>query len=143
MKLMVGEILDLVAAADTEDKKINILRANYSPAMEDVLRWSHDPTIVFFTDKIPPYTPDQSPEGLTMTTLYSEHKRFYMFARDAHIDNSRKTVLLIQMLEALGNKEASVLEQVIKKNLLVVSKNLAEKAYPGMFLKPVRVPVGS
>ena len=47
MKLMVGEILDLVAAADTEDKKINILRANYSPAMEDVLRWSHDPTIVF------------------------------------------------------------------------------------------------
>ena len=66
-----------------------------------------------------------------------------MFARDAHIDDSRKTVLLIQMLEALGNKEASVLEQVIKKNLLVVSKNLAEKAYPGMFLKPVRVPVGS
>ena len=101
---MVGEILDLVAAADTEDKKINILRANYSPAMEDVLRWSHDPTIVFFTDKIPPYTPDQSPEGLTMTTLYSEHKRFYMFSRDARIDDSRKTVGQKIAKALMGNK---------------------------------------
>ena len=54
MRLNISEILDLVNQAETEDQKINLLRKNYSPAMEDVLQWAYNPNIVLFTDKIPP-----------------------------------------------------------------------------------------
>lgn len=138
---MIGEILEQVSQAQTEIEKVNILRKNYSPALEDVLHWAYDPNVIFFTDKIPPYTIDQSPEGLTMTSLYSEHKRFYLFLRESRIEQNRKTVLLIQMLEALGQKESKILEQIITKKIDSVSKDLVEKAYPGIFTRPIRIPM--
>ena len=141
MRLMISEIFQQVSQAQTENEKINILRKNYSPALEDVLHWAYDPNIVFFTRTTPPYTPDQSPEGLSLTSLYSEHKRFYMFLKNSRIDSSRKNVLLIQMLESLGDKEAKILEQVINKNISCISKELAEKAYPGLFNKPIKIPM--
>ena len=141
MKLLVSEILAKVAAAETETKKINLLRENYSPALEDVLHWAYDPTIKFFTNKVPPYTPDQSPDGLAMTTLYSEHKRFYLFLEQTKVDPARKTVLLIQMLEALSSAEAKILENILLKNIPEVTKDLAEKAYPGLLQRPIRIPV--
>jgi hypothetical protein len=141
MRLNISEILDLVNQAETEDQKINLLRKNYSPAMEDVLHWAYAPNLNFFTDKIPPYTPDMSPEGLSLTSLYSEHKRFYMFLKESRIDLNRKGILLIQMLEALGDKEAKVLEGIIKRNIPSVPKELAEKAYPGLLSRPIRIPM--
>ncbi len=141
MRLNISEILEQVSQAQTENEKINILRRNYSPALEDVLHWAYDSNIVFYTKTIPQYTPDQSPEGLSLTSLYNEHKRFYMFLKDSRIDSSRKNVLLIQMLESLGSKESKILEQIISKNIEAVSRELAEKAYPGLFTKPIRIPM--
>jgi len=141
MKLLVSEILAKVAAAETEAKKINLLRENYSPALEDVLHWAYDPNIKFFTNKVPPYTPDQSPDGLAMTTLYSEHKRLYLFLEQTKIDAARKNILLIQMLEALSGAESKILENILLKNIPEVSKDLAEKAYPGLLQRPIRIPV--
>jgi len=141
MKLLVSEILAKVAAAETEAKKINLLRENYSPALEDVLHWAYDPNIKFFTNKVPPYTPDQSPDGLAMTTLYSEHKRFYLFLEQTRVDAARKNILLIQMLEALSGAESKILENILLKNIPEVSKDLAEKAYPGLLQRPIRIPV--
>jgi hypothetical protein len=141
MKLLVSEILAKVATAETEAKKINLLRENYSPALEDVLHWAYDPNIKFFTNKVPPYTPDQSPDGLAMTTFYSEHKRLYLFLEQTKIDAARKNILLIQMLEALSAAEAKILENILLKNIPEVSKDLAEKAYPGLLQRPIRIPV--
>lgn len=141
MKLLVSEILAKVATAETEAKKINLLRENYSPALEDVLHWAYDPNIKFFTNKVPPYTPDQSPDGLAMTTLYSEHKRLYLFLQQTKIDAARKNILLIQMLEALSGAESKILENILLKNIPEVSKDLAEKAYPGLLQRPIRIPV--
>jgi hypothetical protein len=141
MKLMISEILEQVSNAKSETDKINILRKNYSPALEDVLYWAYSPNIIFYTKSVPPYTPDQSPEGLSLTSLYNEHKRFYMFLKNSKIDSSRKNILLIQMLESLGVKEAKILEQIINKNIVVISKELAERAYPGLFNKPLRIPM--
>lgn len=141
MKKMISEILEEVSQAQTENEKINILRKNYSPALEDILNWSYRPDVSFFTDKIPPYTPDQSPDGLALTSLYNEHKRFYMFLKESKINNERKNILLIQMLEALSDKEAKILEEVITKKIKLISKDLAEKAYPGIFDRPIRVPM--
>jgi len=140
-KFLISEILDKVSEATNEQEKINILRINYSPALEDVIKWAYDPNVVLFTNQIPQYTPDQSPDGLAMTSLYSEHKRFYMFLKDSKIYEDRKTILLIQMLEALSSREAKVLESIITKNIPSVSKNLAEKAYPGLFSKPIKIPM--
>jgi hypothetical protein len=141
MKLLVSEILAKVATAETEAKKINLLRENYSPALEDVLHWAYDPNIKFFTNKVPPYTPDQSPDGLAMTTFYSEHKRLYLFLEQTKIDAARKNILLIQMLEALSGAESKILENILLKNIPEVSKDLAEKAYPGLLQRPIRIPV--
>jgi len=141
MRLLISEVLEEVSQADTEEKKISILRKNYSPALEDVLQWTYNPNIQLFTNKIPPYTPDQSPDGLAMTSLYSEHKRFYMFLKESRITEDRKTILLIQMLEALSSKEAKVLESVIAKNIPSITKTLAEKAYPGLFSRPIKIPM--
>jgi hypothetical protein len=141
MKLLVSEILAKVATAETEAKKINLLRENYSPALEDVLHWAYDPNIKFFTNKVPPYTPDQSPDGLAMTTFYSEHKRLYLFLEQTKIDAARKNILLIQMLEALSGAESKILENILLKNIPEVSKDIAEKAYPGLLQRPIRIPV--
>lgn len=141
MRLMVSEILDHVSKSQTEAEKIAILRKNYSPALEDVLHWAYNPNITLFTNEVPPYTPDASPEGLSLTSIYSEHKRFYMFLRESRIDVERKRILLIQMLEALGSKEAEVVEYIFKRNIPQISKDLAEKAYPGLFSRPVRIPM--
>jgi hypothetical protein len=109
--------------------------------LEDVFQWAYNPNIQLFTNKIPPYTPDQSPDGLSLTTLYSEHKRFYMFLKESRITEERKTILLIQMLEALGVNEAKVLEYIVTKNIPSVSKELVEKAYPNLFTRPVKIPM--
>jgi hypothetical protein len=45
------------------------------------------------------------------------------------------------MLEALGDKEAKVLEGIIKRNIPSVPKELAEKAYPGLLSRPIRIPM--
>jgi hypothetical protein len=141
MKLLVSEILEKVGQTKTEQEKINILRVNYSPALEDVLKWAYDPNITLFCNTIPPYTPDQSPDGLAMTTLYSEHKRLYLFLEQTKVDAARKTILLIQMLEALSDKEAKILEGIILKNIPGVSKDIAIKAYPGFLSKPIKIPM--
>lgn len=141
MRLLVSEVLSKVATAETEQKKINLLRENYSPALEDVLHWAYDPNIKFYTSKIPPYTPDQSPTGLAMTSLYNEHKRFYLFLQNTRVDESRKNILLIQMLEALSAAEAKILESMIQRNIPEVTKDLAMKAYPGLLERPIRIPV--
>jgi hypothetical protein len=130
---MISEILDHVSKAETEAEKIKILRKNYSPALEDVFHWAYNPNITLFTNEVPPYTPDASPEGLSLTSIYSEHKRFYMFLRNTQIDPARKRILLIQMLEALGPKEAKIVECIVKRNIPQISKDIAEKAYPGFF----------
>jgi hypothetical protein len=141
MRLLVSEVLSKVATAETEQKKINLLRENYSPALEDVLHWAYDPNIKFYTDKIPPYTPDQSPTGLAMTSLYNEHKRFYLFLQNTRVDTNRKNILLIQMLEALSAAEAKIIESMIQRNIPEVTKDLAMKAYPGLLERPIRIPV--
>jgi hypothetical protein len=141
MRLLISEILEKVHSAKTEEEKINILRVNYSPALEDVFKWAYDPNIVFFTKEIPPYTLDVSPDGLSFTTLYNEHKRFYLFLNSSKINSERKTILLIQMLEALGPKESKVLENVIMKNIPSVPMDMASKAYPGLFSKPIKIPM--
>ena len=141
MRSLISEVLEEVSQANTEEQKISILRKNYSPALEDVFQWAYNPNIQLFTNKIPPYTPDQSPDGLSLTTLYSEHKRFYMFLKESRITEERKTILLIQMLEALGVNEAKVLEYIVTKNIPSVSKELVEKAYPNLFARPVKIPM--
>lgn len=141
MRLLVSEVLEKVKQAKTEQEKINLLRVNYSPALEDVFKWAYDPNIVFFTNEIPPYTPDQSPEGLAYTSLYNEHKKFYLFLKNTRVDVERKKVLLIQMLEALGNNESKVLEWIIQKNIPNLPLDMISKAYPNFLSKPIKIPM--
>lgn len=141
MKPLISEVFEQVSQANTEEQKISVLRKHYSPALEDVIQWAYNPNVTLFTNDIPPYTPDQSPDGLAVTSLYSEHKRFYMFLNESRINSDRKTILLIQMLEALSSNEAKILESVIKRNIPSVSKSLAEKAYPGIFSRPIKIPM--
>ena len=141
MRSLISEVLEEVSQANTEEQKISILRKNYSPALEDVFQWAYNPNIQLFTNKIPPFTPDLSPDGLSLTSLNSEHKRFNMFLKESRITEERKTILLIQMLEALGVNEAKVLEYIVTKNIPSVSKELVEKAYPNLFTRPVKIPM--
>jgi len=128
----VNEVFERVAAAKTESEKIQILKDNYSPALIECLHVAYSPKIKFFTDTIPKYNVDDSPEGLAYTTLFSEYRRLYMFYQESPIDPKRKVVLLTQMLEALSPKEAKVLESIIKQSIPEVSKELANKAFPGI-----------
>jgi|APGre2960657404_1045060.scaffolds.fasta_scaffold27261_3 hypothetical protein len=141
MKLLISEILEKVNQAKTEQEKISILRVNYSPALEDVFKWTYDPNVFFFISEIPLYTPDQAPDGLSFTSLYNEHKRFYLFHKNYKISSDKKTILLIQMLEALGAKEAKILEYTIKKNIPGLSYDLVNKAYPNFLANPIKIPV--
>ena len=117
--------------ASSEEEKVQILRQNKSPAMIDLLRWAYHPNGEFYTNTPPTYTPDESPDGLAMSNLYSESKRFYILAKDYPLAEKRKEEILIQILESLGS-EAPIMEQIIQRKFNSLTKGTVDAAFPGL-----------
>ena len=135
-KPTVHEVLDAVHKAKTKQKKIEVLQQYDSKALRYCLIWNYDESL---KSALPegevPYTPNPSPTPEANSKLASEYRTLYNFIEGGNYDinNTRREVLFIQLLEALHADEAEVLCLVKDKKLAKkykISFPVVKEAYP-------------
>jgi hypothetical protein len=137
VKKTISEVFDDFKNANTRDEKIHILRSNYTFSLKYILQGTFHPNIEFVFESIPPYKKSEIPDGMGYTTIDQELGRAYIFERNnpkvsPDLSQKRKTELLIQVLEALEDREASVFVQMILKKQLIpgLTYDLVKEAFP-------------
>ena len=136
MKLMISEVLRKAHNAKTKAQKIKILQDNNTQTLRSIFIMNYDESLV---SRIPPgdvpYTPNDAPTPEAQSKLASEYRTLYNFIVGGNYDinNTRREVLFIQLLEALHADEAEVLCLVKDKKLAKkykISFPVVKEAYP-------------
>lgn len=136
MKLLVYEVLDLVAKAKSKDEKVKILRENESGALHDVIRGTFDERIVWLLPQggPPPYTPNK-PESTPSNFLRECVKLAYFVkgGRAPDLNPIRREMMFIQLLESIHPRDAELLIDVInKKAPKGLTRAVAKEAFPNL-----------
>lgn len=133
------EIFAEFEKATTQEEKIHVLKSNSGWALQNILKGTFDPTIQFVIEKVPYYTPSDSPPGMAYTSIHQELGRVYLFEQnnprvDSNLSHARKEQILIQILEALEAKEAEIFMNMLLKKQKVKGLNasIVKKAFPGL-----------
>lgn len=144
MQLMIHEVLEKVAEAQTKQEKIEILRQNNSLALRDVLRGAFDDMIEFILPKgAPPFNVDDAPVGYTSSSLQRQTKKFRYFVKGGpgeQVQPSRRERMFIEILESIHPKEAELIIRMKDKKLIEtnkahykgLTKNLVKEAFPNL-----------
>jgi hypothetical protein len=134
------EVFDEFAKANTKQERIDVLRNNKSYALVSVLQGTFDPNVEFIIERVPLYKPEQCPPGMGFTSLHKEINRAYLFQKnhpkaDKNLTDKRREQLLIQILEALEEREAQVFMNMILKKQKVPGLNakIVQEAFPNLF----------
>jgi len=135
-KPTVAEVLDAVHKAKTKPAKIKVLQEYDSKALRYCLIWNYDESL---RSALPegdvPYEPNPAPTPEAQSKLASEYRTLYNFIEGGNYDinNTRREVLFIQLLESLSPGEAEVLCLVKDKKLgkkYRCSFPVVQEAYP-------------
>ncbi len=126
---LLSEICLKVNNAKDKSKKLRVLRENDSPALRMVLKGAFDPKIKWdlpLSGGPIPYTPNDAPIGTEHTALMQEARGLYRFTEggDTTINQNKRELMFIQMLEGLCAEEAEFLIHVVSKDLNKVYKGL-------------------
>jgi hypothetical protein len=114
MTLTIPEILKTISQTASSPSDIaRMLRENQSNALRQILYYAYIDKTKWYRTDLPPFTPDSSPEGLTMSSLFQESKRLYIFKDIYALDKGRKDVLLIQILESIHQDEANLIKELL------------------------------
>lgn len=119
---------------EKKEDKISALRANQSPAMLQILKYTFDPNIKFLLPKgDPPYNPLEFDEP---GRLYVEARKLYLFIEGGHptLNQLKRESLFIALLENINPEDANlILAMKDKKSPLKgLTKNLVSTAFPGL-----------
>jgi transposase len=131
----IADIIINLSKMQNEQDKIDYLRSVNNPALKHILIFAYNDKYTTSYKELPKYTPDDSPIGLSISSLQREYTRIpYFLNTTQYIKNdvirNRK---LINILEAVHWTESSVLEAIVlKKQLPHISKELALKAFPDL-----------
>jgi hypothetical protein len=139
------EVFEEFKKAPTHNEKISVLQRNSTWALRVLLQGTFDPNIKFVIDRVPYYKPDDSPPGLSFTSMHQELQRIYLFQEgnprtSPNLSMDRREKILIQMLEGLEAKEAVVLMNMILKDQKVpgLDYDIVSEAFPSLLPpKPV------
>jgi len=131
------EILDEFQVPTKKQDKQNILKFNYSPALEQVLQGTFHPAINFVFKRPLKYNRSDAPPGMGYTGLHQVLERVYIFVEGStrvnpQLTYDRKEQLAIQFLEALESKEADVFMNMMLKDLKVpyLTYNFVKETFP-------------
>jgi hypothetical protein len=134
MRKMFFEMVNEIAAAPTQEDKVNKLQEYNLPMVRQLLMAALDPSVKFNV-KIPSYRVNVDGDGYAANTLYVEYRRLYIFLETyKNVSPERKTKLLAQILESIDPSDAEALIEVINKDLLKygITKDLVNAAFPGL-----------
>lgn len=129
----ISDIFLTVGKLETEQDKIDFLRRSKGTALLALLRFAYDDRFTTSYTNIPPYRPDDSPIGLSISGLHREYVRIPFFLNtNQYIKNDAiRNRKLSNILEIIHWTETPILEAIIlKTELPYISKELALKAFP-------------
>ena len=132
-KTLISEVLQRVSNAKNKTEKVKILQEYKSPALTKLLLCNYAKSISFvFPDGKTPYTPLERPKGVQHQFLFTEQRLIDKFIKKTvnevtyygcsgspkpSIPQLKKENLWIQLLEALHEDEAEILDLVKDKKL--------------------------
>ena len=128
MTPLFSEILEEVAKAKTKDTKIKLLRKHNSAALRMVLKSSFDPRIEWeLPEGEVPYIPNDAPAGTEHMLLVHEAKKLYHYIKTGNpkLQQTRREIMFVQLLESLHHSEASLLVAAKNKKLHQLYKGLS------------------
>ena len=131
----ISDIFLTVSKLEAEQDKINFLQKSKGTALLALLRFAYDDKFTTSYTSIPPYRPDDSPIGLSISGLHREYTRIPFFLNtNQYIKNDAiRNRKLSNILEIIHWTETPILEAIIlKKELPHISKDLALKAFPDL-----------
>ena len=142
------EIFAKVNNAKDKPKKIEVLRKHRNQALENFLMVAFNPDIEWMLPEGDvPYMPNDAPEGTEHTMLHSEAKNLYFYVKklvfgttnqwvfgNTQINDARREMMFIQLLEGLSAPEAELLLQAKNRTL--------NKKYKGLNANTVREAFG-
>ena len=139
--ITVGEIIGEFEKAKTRQAKKEVLEKHKDiTALRYLLCGIFDPKVQWTITEEPDYAKDvETPEGAEANTLYHEMPKCYIFVKghssSAKLKPQRTKELLIQILESLGDSEASLYMQMLKKKSKVkgLTSKLVLEVFPNMY----------
>lgn len=133
----IHEVLEQVQDARSWEEKILVLRQNDTPALRFVLYFAFKPELEFFIEEIPlSYKANNCPIGLGETNIAMEATRFHYFLKQDATPYMKKVSMLLGMLEAMEEREANVVINMIKKDMSEYGVRIAhvKEAFPNIGL---------
>lgn len=141
-RILVSEVLEQVAKAETRKEKIEVLRKNNSLELRDVLKGAFDETIEFILPKGKPAINNDEKKKYDKNHLVHETKKFRYFVKGGpgeQVNAYRRERMFIDMLYRIDEKEADLICLMKDKELEGVYKGLNKKlvsdAFPGLIFK--------
>ena len=139
---LVSEIFEQIGKAKSDDEKVFLLQQNGNFTVKTLLQCAFSPNINFDLPRTnPPYTVDDSPEGLSVTTLHREVRKFVYFVPRSgkYVENNiKREQIFIEMLEGLHSTEAELVLDVKAKKIKGLTHEVAYRAFPSVIPKPER-----
>lgn len=135
MTKLIYEVIEEAVGKKTKAEKIQVLRANESWALKDVLRGTLDDTVGWLIpDGEPPYTPSQDHNA--SSSLLRQNVQFAYFAKGGkgeQVTKVKREQIFIILLESIHPKDANlVIGMIGKKAPKGITKKLVEEAFPGL-----------
>ena len=143
--ITIGEIIGEFEKAKSRQAKKELLQKHKGvTVLQHLLRGTFDPKVQWAITEEPDYIKDvETPEGAEPNTLYMEMPNCSIFVKghkaSARLKPQRMKELLIQILESLGDTEASLYMQMLKKKSKVkgLTSKLVLEVFPNMYKEGV------
>lgn len=138
MTKLIHEVFSEIEQRENDHDRLAVLRFNQTWALKNVLKGAFDPNVEFAID-VPEYKKQNTPVGLGYSSIHQELGRAYLLEKnnprvDRNLKPERKKQILIQILEALEDKEAEIFANMIRKDLKVkgLTYELVKEAFPDL-----------
>tara|TARA_Y100000310_G_scaffold332489_1_gene408180 strand:+ start:194 stop:775 length:582 start_codon:yes stop_codon:yes gene_type:complete len=139
------EIFEEVKRLGKFNEKVAALKENDNAALRTILQYFYHPEIEFLLpkgDKVP-YTPSNDPIGTSLSSLFFETKKLYLYVKpnkdlpwlkcNPNLKQTRREFLFIQLLEAVPQEEARILIDMInKKKIMKIPYSVVCEAFPDL-----------
>jgi hypothetical protein len=135
MRLGIFQILEETSKLKGNEDKINFLRSNSSPALQQILKYALDPSIVWdLPAGAPPFKPCIYPAQ--EMRLFAETRRLYLFLKggNPNLTKLKREALYIELLESIHPEDAKLLVSIKDKKIPYkgITAKLIKEAFPGL-----------
>lgn len=131
----VYEVIELTQKAKSKADKIEVLKANESWALKDILRGTYDSTVSWLLPPgDPPYTPNDGHNA--PSNLHKRNKDFAYFAKGGpgqRMPAFKREKIFIGLIESIQPEDARlVISMINKEKLKGITRPVIEEAFPGL-----------